>query len=337
MTGGAAVEGLTFSYRKDVAPVLDGVELSVDAGEILAVVGPSGAGKTTLLRCVSGLLSPSAGSVHVGGRDVTKVAPERRPVAMVFQGFALFPHLDVAANIGFGLVVRKTPRAERDARVRDVAERLGIVDLLARRPGELSGGEKQRTALGRALVRDPRVFCLDEPLSSLDPLLRTAARRDLADVLRQDGRCAFYVTHDQTEAMLIADRVAVLREGRVEQVGAVRDLYDAPATTFVAAFIGDPPMSLVAAGTAGLIGAPDAATVGVHAEDVRLVPGDGDAAIIIEVDDLGHERIAELDVGAGVLRARLDRTQAVKRGDRVGIAVDPAQVRSFGADGRALT
>jgi ABC-type sugar transport system ATPase subunit len=334
VTAGVAVEGLTFSYARGVAPAVSDVALAVDPGEIVAVVGPSGSGKTTLLRLISGLLSPASGRVSVGGRDVTSLPPERRPVAMVFQGFALFPHLDVAANIGFGLAVRKTPRAEREARVRAVAERLGIDALLARKPGELSGGERQRVALGRALVRDPVVFCLDEPLSSLDPILRTNARRDLNDLLRQDGRCAVYVTHDQTEAMMLSDRVAVIREGRVEQLGTIRDLYDHPETAFVASFIGDPPMSLLPAGTAGLVGKGDVFTIGVHAEHVRLVPGD--AVTITVVDDLGHEQIAELDLGPGLLRARVPRSQSVHRGDRTGFSVAPEHVHSFDAQGRAI-
>ena len=212
---------------------------------MLAVVGPSGSGKTTLLRLVCGLLEPTEGQVLIGGQDQAGVPPERRPVAMVFQGFALFPHLTVAENLGFGLRVRKVRRAERAARVEQVAAALGLADLLDRQPVALSGGERQRVALGRALVRDPAVFCLDEPLSALDPLLRADARRELAALLRAEGRCAVFVTHDQTEAMTLGDRVAVLRSGRLEQVDRPRALYDRPATPFVASFVGTPAMSLL--------------------------------------------------------------------------------------------
>jgi ABC-type sugar transport system ATPase subunit len=334
VTGGIALEGLTFSYPRSVAPAVADVDLVVEPGEILAVVGPSGSGKTTLLRLIAGLLPPSAGRVSVAGLDVTTVPPERRPVAMVFQGFALFPHLDVASNIGFGMVVRRVAKPERDARVRAVAERLGIGALLERKPGELSGGERQRVALGRALVRDPAVFCLDEPLSSLDPILRSNARRDLNDLLRQDSRCAVYVTHDQAEATTVSDRVAVIRAGRIEQVGTIRDLYDTPASAFVASFVGDPPMSVLPAGTAGISGAPGAATVGVHAEHVRLI--EGDDVTISNVDDLGHELIVELDLAPGLLNARLPRSTPVRRGDRTGFVVPPEHVASFDADGRAI-
>lgn len=334
MTAAVSLERLTFSYTKAGPAAVADVDLDVGAGEVVAVVGPSGSGKSTLLRLVAGLLSPASGRITVGGVDVTTTPPERRPVAMVFQGFALFPHIDVASNIGFGLAVRRVPRHEREARVRDAAERLGITSLLARRPGAISGGERQRVALARALVRDPVAFCLDEPLSSLDPLLRASAHRDLDVVLRQDGRCALYVTHDQAEAMTLSDRAAVIREGRVEQVGTPRELYDRPATAFVASFIGNPPMNLLPAGTAGLPVLERAVTVGVRAEHVRLVPGD--AATVVAVDDLGHEQIAELDVGSGVLMARLPRSHPIARDDRVGFTVDPAHVHGFDADGRAL-
>jgi multiple sugar transport system ATP-binding protein len=333
MTGGLAVDRLSFSYPSTTARALDDVAFDVSPGEVLAVVGPSGSGKTTLLRVVAGLLEPGGGTVTVAGTDVTHTAPERRPVAMVFQGFALFPHLDVAANIAFGLVVRKVPKDERRARVASVAERLGLSSLLHRRPGELSGGERQRVALARAFVRDPVAFCLDEPLSSLDPLLRAAAHRDLDVLLRQDGRCALYVTHDQAEAMTLSDRVAVMREGRIEQLGTPRELYDRPATTFIASFIGSPPMALLPAG-GPLPGPAGAATVGVRAEHVRV--GSGDTATVAAVDDLGHEQVAELDVGTGVLYARVPRSATIARGDRVGFVVEPGDVHAFDANGSAM-
>lgn len=328
------VEGLTFRYAREGPSAVDDIGIGVHRGEIVVVVGPSGSGKTTLLRLVTGLLRPSAGRIDVQGQDITGVPPERRPVALVFQGFALFPHLDVASNIAFGLRVRKVPHRDREARVREVSERLGIEGLLRRRPSEISGGERQRVALARALVRDPLVFCLDEPLSSLDPLLRAGARRDLDRILRQDGRCALWVTHDQAEAMTLADRVAVMRDGRIEQFGTPRDLYDTPATEFVASFIGSPPMSVLPAGTAGLEGPAGAVSVGVRPEHVRLVPGD--AALVVAVDDLGHERIAELDVGDGVLLARVSRTERVERGQRTGFEVERAHVHAFDATGKAL-
>lgn len=330
---GVAVDDLCFSYggSRATRATLSDVTLSAGPGEILAVVGPSGSGKSSLLRLVSGLLTPGSGTVHVGGKDVTALPPEERPVAMLFQGYALFPHLDVAANIGFGLAVRGVDKARRRAQVAEIAERLGLGHLLARRPGELSGGEQQRVALARALLRAPAVFCLDEPLSSLDPVLRTKARRDLEDLLRADDRCALYVTHDQHEAMTLGDRVALLRDGRVEQVGTPRELYDSPATTFVATFIGTPPMSLVPAGLAGLPAPLGVATLGVRAEHVRLVPGD--TAEVVAIDDLGHEQLAELMVDGHLVVARLEPGSVLRRGDRTGLEL--LEHRGFDAAGRA--
>lgn len=275
---------------------------------MLAVVGPSGSGKTTLLRLACGLLEPSEGSVSIGGVDQAGVPPERRAVAMVFQGYALFPHLTVRENVGFGLRVRKVRRAERDTRVEQAAAALGLTPLLDRLPAALSGGERQRVALARALVRDPAVFCLDEPLSALDPLLRSDARRELAELLRADGRCAVFVTHDQSEAMTLGDRVAVLRDGRLEQVGTPRELYDAPATPFVASFVGTPPMSLLRRGPR---------LVGVRPEHVRLVAGDD--AVVHAVEDHGHEVHVLLDADGGRLTARVAVGQEPAVGSRVGV------------------
>ena len=298
---------------------------------MLAVVGPSGSGKTTLLRLACGLLEPTEGVVRIGGHDQAGVPPERRPVAMVFQGFALFPHLTVAENVGFGLRVRRVPRRQRDDRVARAAAALGLTDLLARQPSALSGGERQRVALARALVRDPAVFCLDEPLSALDPLLRADARRELADLLRADGRCAVFVTHDQSEAMTLGDRVAVLRAGRVEQVDTPRGLYDRPATPFVASFVGTPPMALLGGrdGAAGVVraGSPVAGpcVLGVRAEHVEVV--DGQDATVRSVEDHGHEVHAVLDVPAGRLLARVPVGAAPAVGARVGVRVDPGRVQ----------
>jgi ABC-type sugar transport system ATPase subunit len=241
---------------------------------------------------------------------------------MVFQGFALMPHLTVRDNVAFGPRVRREPRASVESRVLAVAASLGIDGLLDRYPAQLSGGERQRVALARSLVRDPVVFCLDEPLSSLDPQLRTDARKLLAPLLREAGRCAVYVTHDQAEAMTMGDQVAVLRDGRVEQVATPRELYDAPATAFVASFVGSPPMSLLPDGDG---------FVGVRPESVTLVPGsDG---LVVDVEDLGHERHVAVDLeGRGRVVARVFGV-APALGDRVGVSL--GAVRRFGPDGRA--
>ena len=332
MSSAVAVERLSFAYAGGSRSAVSDVSLTVAPGEVLAVVGPSGSGKSTLLRIVAGLLAPDSGTVHLGGTDVTAVSPERRPVGMVFQGFALFPHLSVAANIGFGLAVRRTARADRDLLVRRVADRLGLGTLLDRRPEQLSGGERQRVALARALLRDPVVFCLDEPLSALDPVLRASARRDLDTVLREDGRCALHVTHDQAEAMTLGDRVALLRDGSVEQVGTPRELYERPATTFVASFVGTHPMALLPPSVARVPVPQGAVVIGARAEHVTVVQGED--ALVVTVDDLGHERIAELDVDGETLRARLPASSEVRRGDRVGFVVQ--EHTCFDADGRRL-
>ncbi|HVE63572.1 MAG TPA: ABC transporter ATP-binding protein [Mycobacteriales bacterium] len=340
MTGGLALDGVGFHYRRAQAPALRDVTLSVGPGEVLAVVGPSGSGKSTLLRLVCGLLEPSSGQLSIGGRDMAGVPPERRPVAMVFQGFALFPHLTVRENIAFGMRVRRVPREERARRVTEAATALRLDALLDRLPSQLSGGERQRTALARSLVRDPVVFCLDEPLSSLDPVLRASARRELADLLRADGRCAVYVTHDQSEAMTAGDRVAVLRDGVVEQVDAVRDLYERPATAFVASFVGTPPMSLLPADLVGSpvrppFAVPAGATLGVRAEDVRLDLVEL-AHSVTAVEDVGSELHVVLDIGGFPLVVRVPPGVRVVPGDRVGVRVLPERVHVFDASGRAV-
>ena len=338
---GLALEGVSYRYPRADRPALRDVDLAVGSGEVLAVVGPSGSGKSTLLKLVTGLLDPSAGAVRIGEDDMAGVPPERRPVAMVFQGLALFPHLTVADNIGFGLRVRRTPAAERVERVGRAAASLGLTELLGRLPSQLSGGERQRVALARAMVRDPLVFCLDEPLSSLDPVLRTSARRELAEVLRAEGRCGVYVTHDQVEAMTAGDRVAVLRDGAVEQVASARDLYENPATTFVAGFVGAPPMSLLPAAAAGGVltaafAPPAGATLGVRAEDVRLDPAGG-PLLVRAVEDVGSELHVVLDVAGHPLVARVPPGVAVRAGDQVGVHVDAARVHVFDPAGRAVT
>jgi multiple sugar transport system ATP-binding protein len=335
VTRGLTVEGLGHRYPGGPEDALADVTLSVGPGQVLTVVGPSGSGKSTLLRLVAGLHACQRGRIVIGAADVTRTAPERRPVAMVFQGFALFPHLTVGENIGFGLRVRGVGRRERNATVQRIAAVLQLDALLRRLPHELSGGERQRTALARALVRDPLVFCLDEPLSSLDPLLRSDARQELGRVLRAEGRCAVYVTHDQTDALTMGDRVAVLRNGRVEQLADPRTVYRSPATRFVASFVGSPPMNLLTAsgGAAGPLRpstpVADVVVLGVHAEDVIVGRG-GDVAHVRGIEDHGHEVHVALDVGGQRLVARLGPDHSVAVGATVEVRVDPAKVHVFG-------
>ncbi len=237
------LEGVSKTYAGSQAAVRE-VTLTAADGELLVLVGPSGSGKSTVLRLIAGLETPSAGRIRVGGRDVTLVPPQDRDLAMVFQNYALYPHKTVRQNLAFGLQVRGTTAVEIDRRVGRTAAMLGIEALLDRRPAQLSGGQRQRVALGRALVREPQAFLLDEPLSNLDPRLRTETRTELAVIHRRLHATMVYVTHDQEEAMTLGHRVAVLREGRVEQAAPPLDLFNAPANAFVAGFIGSPAMNL---------------------------------------------------------------------------------------------
>ncbi len=229
--------------RFDGTLALDDFTLEVDEGEFLVLVGPSGCGKTTALRCLSGLDEPDEGAVYIGDVDVTYVEPADRDVAMVFQNYALYPYLSVFDNIAFPLKMRKVPKGERKQRVESVAEMLDIMPLLKRNPRELSGGQRQRVALGRAIVRDPAVFLLDEPLSNLDAQLRGQTRTELVRLQRELGTTTIYVTHDQTEAMTMGHRLAVLNEGKLQQLATPMEIYSRPANSFVARFIGSPPMN----------------------------------------------------------------------------------------------
>jgi multiple sugar transport system ATP-binding protein len=232
----------------DGVRAIDGVDLATGEGEYLVLLGPSGCGKTTLLRTVAGLEEPTSGDVLIGGQVVTGLPPRARRIAMVFQSYALYPHKTVQANIVFPLRATRMPAEERERKARTAAGMLGIEHLLARKPRQLSGGERQRVALARALVRDPTVFLLDEPLSNLDAKLRTSARDELKRFQQDIGATTIYVTHDQSEAMGLGDRIAVMSAGRVRQIGAPVEIYDDPADTFVATFIGSPPMNLVPRG-----------------------------------------------------------------------------------------
>jgi multiple sugar transport system ATP-binding protein len=240
------LEHLTKVYPGGVVAVND-VSLEIGDGEFMVLVGPSGCGKSTLLRLIAGLEEVSQGSIAIGGTDVTALAPRKRDIAMVFQSYALYPHMNVRQNIAYGLKVRRTPKDEIKRRVEEVAALLGLDDLLDRRPAQLSGGQRQRVAMGRAIVREPKAFLMDEPLSNLDAKLRVGMRASLAQLHARLGVTTIYVTHDQTEAMTLGQRVAVINEGRVLQCDTPQRLYDRPDNVFVAAFIGTPPMNLVEA------------------------------------------------------------------------------------------
>jgi ABC-type sugar transport system ATPase subunit len=316
-----AVEGLRRSYG-DVA-ALAGVTLEVPDGELLCVLGPSGSGKSTLLRVISGLERADAGAVRIGGRDVGAVAPHRRDVAMVFQSFALFPHLAVADNIGFGLAARGTPGPERAQRVRESAESLGLEDKLERLPHELSGGERQRVALARALVRRPAVLLLDEPLSNLDARLRDETRTLLRRLHDAHRLTTIHVTHDQAEALSLGDRVALMRDGVVEQVGHPDDVYDRPASRWAAGFLGSPPMNLDVLPRGGAI-RPEHLRVGGAPSDWPRISGRLEL-----VETIGHERLWHVQAGRTQVIVRVGLEQPGAPGDDVTLAADPDRIRRF--------
>ena len=240
------VRNVTKTFAGDVL-ALDDVSLAIGDGEFIALVGPSGCGKSTLLRSIAGLEDVTSGEIAIGGRDVTDLAPRHRDIAMVFQSYALYPHMSVRQNLGYGLRVRRTPKAEISKRVDEIAELLGLAELLERKPAQLSGGQRQRVAMGRAIAREPQAFLMDEPLSNLDAKLRVGMRASLAQLHQRLGVTTVYVTHDQIEAMTLGQRVAVMRDGRILQVDTPQMLYERPRDVFVAGFIGSPAMNLVEA------------------------------------------------------------------------------------------
>ena len=236
---------MTKAFGSGEVLAVNDVTLTIGDGEFMVLVGPSGCGKTTLLRSIGGLEKVTDGRILIGDRDVTRLEPGKRDLAMVFQNYALYPHMTVRQNLGYGLKVRKTPKKDRDQRVEEVANLLGLGELLNRRPGQLSGGQQQRVAMGRAIAREPAAYLMDEPLSNLDAKLRVGMRTSLQQLHRRLGTTTVYVTHDQIEAMTLGERVAVMRDGQMQQVDAPQKLYDQPANVFVAAFIGSPAMNLV--------------------------------------------------------------------------------------------
>jgi ABC-type sugar transport system ATPase subunit len=344
--------------------------LEIADGELMVVVGPSGCGKSTLLRLVAGLETPSRGTLRIGDRVANDLRPQERNVAMVFQDYALYPYLTARGNLEFPLRMRKLPRDEQRQRVERVAALLDIGALLDRLPKQLSGGQRQRVAMGRALVREPTVFLLDEPLSNLDAKLRSQVRAEIKDLQRRTGTTMIYVTHDQVEAMTLGDRVAVLHEGRVQQVATPRDLYEQPANTFVAAFIGNPPMNLLPARividagghtTIEIHGqrlrlddvaaswrahAGQAVSLGIRPEALRITKTAAAGALeisasVTRTESLGHETLVYgtiSDSGAepvGMI-ARVPGMPDLSDGERVILELNPADLRLFAADGERI-
>jgi ABC-type sugar transport system ATPase subunit len=322
-------------------PVLRGIDLDIADGERLALVGPSGSGKSTVLRIIAGLEVPTRGRVLIDGQDVTDVPAERRDLAMVFQNYALYPHKNVRENLAFGLRMRGVDAADIGTRVDATAESLGLMPLLERLPSQLSGGQRQRVAVGRAIVRDARAFLFDEPLSNLDPRLRGDTRAELIELHGRLRATMVYVTHDQEEAMTLGQRVAILNEGRVEQVDAPTRLYTEPATTFVAQFIGSPPMNLIEPGrlmaTSGIAVSAGTALLGIRPHDVQLTP---QAALLRGrvqlVEFLGASQIVHLQTDGGRITAVTGPERGFSLGDDVHIGADPDHLHFFDSNGRRL-
>jgi multiple sugar transport system ATP-binding protein len=356
------IRGLARRFGTTVA--VNSVDLTIEDGDFLVLLGPSGCGKTTLLRMLAGLLEPTGGQVLLDGGDITHEPSKRRDLAMVFQSYALYPHLSVAKNLAFPLRVRRVPAAEVGSRVAEVARSLEIDHLLQRKPRQLSGGQRQRVAVGRALVRAPRAFLMDEPLSNLDAKLRTATRQELTDLHRRLGATFVYVTHDQVEAMTMATKIAVLNAGDLEQLGTPAEVYDRPASVFVAGFLGSPAMNLVDATLhasdgrvrvtaphgGGVLWAgstpPVDAVLGVRPEHLTFVaPGAGApeqdgvafAGVVDTVENLGSEQVVYVRSGEIRLAVRAGRTVPVRVGDDVRLHAAVAHTHLFDrATGRRL-
>jgi multiple sugar transport system ATP-binding protein len=312
--------------------VIEDLSLHIDDRELMVLVGPSGCGKSTALRMIAGLEDISGGTIAIGGRVVNDVAPKDRDIAMVFQSYALYPHMTARENLEFGLRMRGVARDEMRRRVDDAAEILGITQLLERRPKDLSGGQRQRIAVGRAIVRKPAVFLFDEPLSNLDAKLRVQMRAEITRLQQTLGTTSVYVTHDQVEAMTMGHRITVLREGKIQQIGTPGEVYEHPANVFVAQFIGTPPMNLIPA-TALPLRLPLAEgrpmIAGIRPEHITL--GDGFPATIDLVEPIGHESIVYATAGGEKLVAIFDPHEAPRMGETVSLAVDPERVHLFDA------
>ena len=334
--------------------VLHSIDLEIDEGEFVVLVGPSGCGKSTTLRLIAGLEEVTNGQIEIGGRVVNNLEPKERNIAMVFQNYAIYPHMTVRKNIGFGLRSSNMPRADKAKRIDEIAGILGMTDLLNRKPSQLSGGQRQRVAIGRAMVRDPAVFLFDEPLSNLDAQLRTQMRLEIKKLHQRVGATIVFVTHDQVEAMTMADRIVIMKDGHIQQVGTPSEVYHAPANTFVARFIGSPAMNMVPAMVAdgslkiaggGLVpvGAalPDNSqvTLGIRPEDLEPVEGPALIEGIVNVrEPLGHETLIHVGTAFGDIIAKADGRMPPELGTKVNLGAARENIHVFDPkSGVALT
>jgi len=313
-------EKVNITYPGASAPTVKDLDLEIADGEFLVLVGPSGCGKSTTLRALAGLEPTSSGRITIDGKDVTNLEPGDRDIAMVFQNYALYPHLTVEENMGFALKLAKLPKAEIKTKVHAAAETLGLTEYLKRKPKDLSGGQRQRVAMGRAIVREPKAFLMDEPLSNLDAKLRVQTRAELASLQQRLGTTTVYVTHDQVEAMTMGDRVAVLKDGELQQVAPPRELYDAPANEFVAGFIGSPAMNIFDY---------NGGRVGVRPEKMFINKGPvGFQGVVDIVEELGAESYVYVTVGENRFVARAEGTPP-QRGEDVVLTFNPREALRF--------
>ena len=315
--------------------IIHDLDLDIANGEFVVFVGPSGCGKSTLLRLIAGLEDATSGTITIDGEDVTDAPPAKRGLSMVFQSYALYPHMTVRDNIAFPLKMAKMDKASIDKKVSDAARVLNLATYLDRKPGQLSGGQRQRVAIGRAIVREPRAFLFDEPLSNLDAALRVGMRMEISELHRNLKTTMVYVTHDQIEAMTLADKIVVLNAGRIEQVGSPLELYKAPANQFVAGFIGSPKMNFVSGAPAA---ARQAESIGIRPEHVSISKDKGEWAGTVGVaEHLGSDTFLHIQAEAlGTLTVRAPGEIEVKYGDRVFLTPDASRIHRFDANGKSI-